>query len=105
MAKNLISKKLEPMVGHDIIVVTSDGGAYLGILDEFDDHYIVLKDTYESSTTTAWRWQRPVIESPILINNSNGFEEESESKRIVLKEVMISLQHVVRIWPINETFR
>lgn len=101
MGESVIQRSLGPYLNRRIIVVTSDTAAYLGILSEFDTEHLVLTDVYESSTATALTWHKVVLESPVL-EGRGGDEVGDEGKKIVLSRVIISMNRVIRFWPIED---
>ena len=103
MGKSVIQQALRPFMNKQIIVVTSDTGAYLGTLSDFDAHHLVLTDAYESSTATALTWHKVILESPMMLDANADLDMEGVDKRkIVLKRVIISMNQIIRIWPIED---
>ena len=99
MSDRIPDKYLAGKIGRKFIIVTSDGGAYMGTLEEFDGDFIVLGDVFESTTSTSLMWHRVKLEYPIVIENSTLAEEKKEE--ILMKRVIINLRHIIRIWLID----
>lgn len=96
----ILRKYLTKSVGKRIIVITSDGGGYMGMLKEFDNDFIVMSDVYESTTATSLTWHKVNMESPVIV--SNDIDDEggtSLTPTMKLNDVIIHLSHVIRIWP------
>ena len=83
------SRKLDELKNNCIVVVMSDGMAFKGTLVDFDDDMIVMRDIAETNTQEI-EWQ------------NQGKKEKKGYipwRDIALKEVIIRMDKVLRIWP------
>ncbi|HVL49444.1 MAG TPA: LSM domain-containing protein [Candidatus Thermoplasmatota archaeon] len=99
----LLSKRLQGLVGSQVIVVMSDHRAFRGQLIEFDDQTLVLHDVVEGSPTSAAGWQETTVSAAVketLVTWRGTFTQESskQSEIVRLKDAMIQIAHVLRVW-------
>ena len=95
MESRILKRYLENAEGKRFIVVTSDGGAYMGVLEDYDGQFIVLHETYESTTATSLMWHKVKLESPVIVND----DVEEKKEELTLERVIINIGHIIRIWP------
>ena len=99
----ILHRRLRDYLGREIIVVMVDGRAFKGILSEFDESALVLKEVLETATSEV-RWRPPLVPVPGSKNQpegeATGFITLGEGERAFgrLKEVVISPAGVLRVW-------
>lgn len=104
----VLTKHLKDLVGHEIIVVMSDDRTYKGRLAEFDEAWIVLHDVTEGTTQNLRGWEEPAVSAGIVEKyiTVRGIvsEEKDRTKVIRLKDVLIHVPQVLRIWPLRPEY-
>lgn len=103
MLGNLLEKKLKELKETNIVVVMTDGLAFMGTLKDFDKNTIVLQNISQTLVTDI-DWEE--ISSPEErdeggITDVTGYINWTAVK---LKEVYLQTAHISRIWP-GETFQ
>lgn len=100
MLDDLLEKKLDDLIGMDILVVMDDGLGFLGELQEYDKKTLVLNKVLQSQFDKIdWK--------DIPDDSKNVRKRDTEEKkvgfanwtRVNLKEVYVRVEHVTRIWP------
>jgi len=99
----ILQKRLRDFMNKEIIVVMGDGRAFKGVLGEFDETALLLKDVLETSTSEI-RWKSPVV--PVSgskaekVNADYGGLSFGESEKGIarLKEVLLAMSGVMRVW-------
>jgi len=91
MSEGLLEKKLDGLLGEDILVVMDDDIVSLGVLEEFDAKTLVLKKVFQAPSKKI-DWKRISSTSK---NKKVGFMDWSE---VNLEEVYVMIEHVTRIW-------
>ena len=99
---SLIQTKLKQHVGQEIVVVMVDNRAFRGTLVEFDEETLVLRNVVEALPNNAAGWEEPTVSTGIIqkvVTWHGTFSHEDTSAQVVkLKDVMIRLAHVLRVW-------
>lgn len=93
---NLIKRFLGEQMGKEVLVVTVDGRAFKGELVEFDEVAIILHEVIETSTK-EFKWRHPMIALPKEVSGGLKVGETGHAV-IYLKEVMIPLAGILRMW-------
>ncbi len=88
---NLRKRYLDGMLGHDVLVVTSDSRSFKGVLIEYDEEAMLLQAVIETSTREI-KWHKPEVAMPVNPDGTGGVIQRR------LDEVMILTDHVMRIW-------
>ncbi|HVL87054.1 MAG TPA: LSm family protein [Candidatus Thermoplasmatota archaeon] len=106
--KEVLEKRLRPLVGAELIVVMQDDRSYKGKLIEFDENWLVLSDVTEGSAQNLRGWEEAAVSSGIVEKyiTMRGIisEEKDKTKIIRLKEVVLNLHRVLRIWPLRPEY-
>lgn len=104
----VLAKHLKDLVGHEIIVVMSDDRTYKGRLIEYDETWLLLHDVTEGSTQNLRGWEEPAVSAGIVEKyiTVRGIvsEEKDRTKVIRLKDVIVNIQQVLRIWPLRPEY-
>ena len=99
---SLLQNKLKASIGQEIVCVCLDNRAFRGTLVEHDDEVIVLRNVVEALPNNASGWEEPTSSTGVVhkVVTWNGvFSHEDTSAEVVkLKDVMIRLTGVIRIW-------
>ncbi|MEM2976936.1 MAG: LSm family protein [Thermoplasmata archaeon] len=99
----ILHRRLRDYLGKEIIVVMTDGRAFKGILTEFDESALVLREVLETATGEV-RWRPPLVPIPTPRNQPEGeaagFITLGDGERSYgrLKEVVISPAGILRVW-------
>jgi small nuclear ribonucleoprotein (snRNP)-like protein len=105
---SVLTKHLKDLVGHEIIVVMADDRTYKGRLVEFDEGWMLLKDITEGSTQNLRGWEEAAVSAGIVEKyiTMRGIvsEEKDRDKIIRLKDVLIAVHQVLRIWPLRPEY-
>jgi small nuclear ribonucleoprotein (snRNP)-like protein len=105
---SVLGKHLETLVGHEVIVVMSDDRTFKGRLGEFDMEWLFLEDVTEGSTQNLRGWEEPAVSAGIVEKyiTMRGIvsEEKDRTKVIRLKDVLVYLPQVLRIWPLRPEY-
>jgi small nuclear ribonucleoprotein (snRNP)-like protein len=105
---SILAKHLKDLIGHEIIVVMDDDRTYKGRLIEFDDAWMVLHDVTEGSTQNLRGWEEPAVSAGIVEKyiTMRGIvsEEKDRTKVIRLKDVLINIPQILRIWPLRPEY-
>ena len=108
MAASVLSKHLKDLVGNEVIVVMDDDRTYKGRLIEFDEAWMVLHDVTEGTTQNLRGWEEAAVSAGIVEKyiTMRGIvsEEKDRSQIIRLKDVLINIQQVLRIWPLRPEY-
>lgn len=98
----LLESKLKSSVGQEIVVVMVDNRAFRGILVDFDTETLILRNVVEALPNNASGWEEPTSSTAIvqkIVTWQGVFSHEDTSAEVVkLKDVMIRLSGVLRIW-------
>jgi small nuclear ribonucleoprotein (snRNP)-like protein len=104
----VLVKHLKDLVGHEIIVVMSDDRTYKGRLIEYDEAWMVLHDVTEGSTQNLRGWEEPAVSAGIVEKyiTVRGIvsEEKDRTKVIRLKDVIVNIPQILRIWPLRPEY-
>jgi len=99
----ILHRRLRDYLNRDIIVVMADGRAFKGILTEFDETAVVLKEVLETSSADV-KWKLPLVPMPGS-RFDRGPEHESaleigpgEKHMARLKEVVLATSGILRVW-------
>jgi small nuclear ribonucleoprotein (snRNP)-like protein len=99
---SILQSKLKASVGQEIVCVCADNRAFRGTLVEHDTEVIVLRNVVEALPNNASGWEEPTSSTGVVhkVVTWNGvFSHEDTSAEVVkLKDVMIRLDAVLRIW-------
>lgn len=101
---SLLSKKLQGLVGQQVIVVMSDHRAFRGELAEFDESTVVLHDVVEGNPTGAGGgWEEPTVSTSLrekVVTWRGTFSQENSggADLVRLKDAIIQIAHVLRVW-------
>ncbi len=99
---SVLKRRLDPMVGEEIIVVMSDERAFRGQLKEFDDQSLVLEHVVEGTTDNARNWEEPTAGTGVVhkVVSWKGIynHEDDDSDVVRMKDVIVQLPGVLRIW-------
>ncbi|HET6406002.1 MAG TPA: LSM domain-containing protein [Candidatus Thermoplasmatota archaeon] len=99
---SLLQSKLSQYVGQEIVVVMMDNRAFRGTLVEHDADVVVLRNVVEALPNNAAGWEEPTVSTGIVqkvVTWHGTFSHEDTSASVVkLKDVMIRLSGVLRIW-------
>lgn len=91
MTDGLLKNKLDGLLGKEILVVMDDDIVSLGMLEEFDEKILVLKNVYQApSKKIDWKRVRSTSKEKKV-----GFMDWSE---VNLEEVYVMIEHITRIW-------
>ena len=97
----ILHRRLREYLNREIVVVMSDGRAFKGILTEYDETALVLRDVLETSTSEV-RWKIPIVQIPGFRydNRSSGDMVFGEREKLAPqeKEVVLILHSIIRIW-------
>ncbi len=98
----ILHRRLRDYLGREIIVVMSDGRAFKGILTEFDETAVVLKEVLETATSEI-RWKPPLVPvtgSRSSLNSDAGLLDfgVAEKGMARLKEVVLHPDGILRVW-------
>lgn len=98
----IFHRRLRDYLGREIIVVMSDGRAFKGILTEFDETAVVLKEVLETATSEI-RWKHPLV--PVTGSRPSAESDvglldfgEAEKSMARLKEVVLHPGGILRVW-------
>lgn len=100
MFDGLLEKKLDELIGKDILVIMDDGLGFLGELQEYDKKTLVLKKVLQSQFDDI-DWKDIPSTSKDVRKRDNKDKKLGFANwcRVNLKEVYIRIEHVTRIWP------
>jgi small nuclear ribonucleoprotein (snRNP)-like protein len=103
---SVLQSKLQDIHEGEVVVVTKDGRAFRGTLDDYDDECLVLEDVVEGTTENGRGWEEPTV--------STGYVEkvvtwqgvynhgEPDADVVRLQDVVLRLDGVLRFWAWNE---
>lgn len=104
----VLTKHLKDLVGNEIIVVMEDDRTYKGRLLEFDEEWMFLEDVTEGTTQNLRGWEEAAVSAGIVEKyiTMRGIvsEEKDRSQIIRLKDVLINMDQVLRIWPLRPEY-
>lgn len=86
-------EKMITMLGKEVLIVQVDGKVYRGRLSEADDYALSLTDVSETAGGKELNWRTPVVAVP---------GEGGKHVQIELRELMVPLSSVVRMWLLGE---
>ncbi len=102
---SLLQKKLQGLVGQEIVVVMADTRSFRGTLVDHDTDVIVLRNVVEALPNNAAGWEEPTASTGIVhkvVTWRGTFSHEDTRAEVVrLKDVMIRTHGVLRIWEWN----
>ncbi len=102
MLGNLLEKKLKDLKDRKIVVVMTDGLAFIGTLADFDKTTLVLRDISQTQAANI-EWEDISSEK---VSGEGGVLDITgyiDWTAVKLKEVYIQTAHITRIWP-GQTF-
>lgn len=103
---DVLTRRLDPLLGQKIAVIMVDGRAFLGTLAEFDTACLVLEDVVEGTTENARGWEEPTVGTGMsrkVVTWSGIYREEARDPDVVrLRNVLVQLHGVLRIWEWSE---
>lgn len=99
----LIQEQLRDLLGKELAVVCTDGSAFKGRLEKFDDEAIVLQETLELRKEDL-RWVEPTVsprmDTADISSHIDAYGVVDTSKlRVSLRTVIIRIATISRIWP------
>ncbi|HEV8361459.1 MAG TPA: LSM domain-containing protein [Candidatus Thermoplasmatota archaeon] len=107
-APSVLTKYLKDLVGNEIIVVMDDDRTYKGRLVEFDEAWMFLEGVTEGTTQNLRGWEEAAVSAGIVEKyiTMRGIisEEKDRTKVIRLKDVLINIEQVLRIWPLRPEY-
>ncbi len=100
MLDGLLEKKLDDLIGQDILVVMDDGLGFLGELKEYDKKTLILTKVLQTQFDEIDWKEIPGDSTDVRKRDSKekkvGFANWT---RVNLREVYVRVEHVTRIWP------
>ncbi len=103
---SLVSDTLRNLLGKELVVICTDGQAYKGRLEKFDEEAVSIKEVQELRKEDL-RWVDPTI-SPRSDGADVGGQLDAYGS-VDINKIRASLRHVVirtstisRIWPWDE---
>lgn len=101
--RSLLLEMLERLKGKRIVIVMNDERSFKGTVDEFDESWLFLQDVAEGSTINARGWEETTINTGFVDKRltERGMlanEEDGTGKLVRLKNVLINLDGVLRVW-------
>lgn len=104
----MLAKHLRDLVGHEIIAVMSDDRTYKGRLVEFDEEWMFLQNVTEGTVQNLRGWEEPAVSAGIVEKyiTVRGIvsEEKDRSQIIRLKDVLLHIPQVLRVWPLRPEY-
>lgn len=104
---SLLLNKLKQHLGQEIVVVMVDNRAFRGMLVEFDADALVMRNVVEALPNNAAGWEEPTVSTGIVHKvvtwHGTFSHEDTRAEVVKLKDVTISLPHVLRIWEFSMT--
>lgn len=100
MLDGLLEKKLDDLIGKDILVVMDDGLGFLGELQTYDKKTLILTKVLQSKFDEI-DWKKIPSDTKNVRTNKDGDKKVGFANwtRVNLEEVYIRVEHVTRIWP------
>lgn len=99
---SVLATKLKQFQNEEIVVVMADNRAFRGKLVEFDADAMVLNDVVEALPNNAGGWEEPTVSTGIVhkvVTWQGTFSHEENKPELVrLKDVVIQIRHVLRVW-------
>ncbi len=96
MLGNLLEKKLKDLKDRKIVVVMTDGIAFMGTLTDFDKTTIVIEDISQTHAADIDWEEIDVDKEGIDTGDVSGYINWTAVK---LEEVYLQTEHISRIWP------
>jgi small nuclear ribonucleoprotein (snRNP)-like protein len=104
---SLLQTKLAALVNQEIVVVMSDNRAFRGTLVAHDAESLVLRSVVEALPNNSSGWEEPTSSTGVVhkvVTWQGTFSHEDTRAEVVrLKDVIINLNGVLRIWEWNLT--
>ena len=98
---SLLARMLERLHGKRVVIVMDDERSFKGTVSEFDDKWLYLEDVVEGSALNSRGWQEVTLQTGYVgkrLTAQGVFSEEQAGELVKLKDVMISLDGVLRVW-------
>ncbi|MGQ0535635.1 MAG: hypothetical protein ACT4PT_06150 [Methanobacteriota archaeon] len=97
-----IQRRLEKLVGQEVVIVMMDQRAFRGTVTEFGHNWLLLRDVTEGSTINTKGWEEVAIAANLaekhITDRGVFMEEKTPPKLVRLKDALINLGGVLRIW-------
>ncbi len=100
---SLMTEKLQSLLGREIVVLTIDGSALKGVLENFDNDTVILQDVKELYKKEL-KWDTPTISPHSTGSDATQSVDaygvvDTSKLRSSLKRVLIRYMYVIQIWP------
>jgi small nuclear ribonucleoprotein (snRNP)-like protein len=93
-------KKLNDMVGKDVLVVQLDGKAFKGRLIEIDSQAMHITNALEFSLTDK-KWKIPVVMVPPDSAVDGDTVKHDKMETVRMREIILSFAGIMRIYPLS----
>lgn len=104
---SVLDDRFPALVGERVLVVMSDERSFEGELVEFDSDWLVLHDVAEGRASNLHGFEEPTIRREMVEKHvtRRGVVRETgegdEVELILLKEVLLRLDGILRVWPLE----
>ena len=100
---SLLQKHLASLTGKQIVVVMRDQRTFKGTVAEFDADWLFLREVLEGTTINSRGWEETTISTGYvekhIVRGGVVSEEKGPAKLVRLKDVLIHVEGILRIWP------
>lgn len=98
----MLGQTLERLQGKRAVIVMGDERSFKGTVSDFDDSWLWLEDATEGSTVNSRGWEEVVLNTGVIgkrFTDHGVFTEQEVGELVRLKDVLINLDDVRRVWP------
>lgn len=99
---SILQNRLKELVGQEIVVVMRDSRSFRGTLVNHDGETVILRQVVEGLPNNNGGWEEPTASTGIVhkvVTWRGTFSHDDTRAEVVkLKDVMIQLSGVLRIW-------
>ena len=93
-------RKLNELVGKDVLIVQLDGKAYKGKVTEIDDNVIAISNALEFSPSDK-KWKVPQVAVPPESSVEGDVVKTDKMETIRMREIIVSFSSLLRIYPLS----
>lgn len=95
----IMLRKLNDMVGKEVLVVQLDGKAYKGRLSEIDERALHLTHALEFAPSEK-RWKIPTISVPPESSVEGDVVKTDKMEAVKMRDIILAFAGILRIYPL-----
>lgn len=100
---SLMMERLQQLLGRELVVLTIDGTALKGVLENFDNDTVILQDVKELYKKEL-KWSTPTISPHSAGSDATSSVDaygvvDTTKLRSSLKRVLIRYMYIIQVWP------